>query len=91
MFFNDIYQNRSVRLAFVRRIRHIHRVRRVFAADALIGRFLPRLGPLVVTRAASFLLGANFHFSIILQPAVCQEHCAASAGSDQQSPRPYLF
>ena len=32
---------------------------KVVAADALLGRFLPRLGPLVATQAASFFMFAD--------------------------------
>jgi hypothetical protein len=57
-------------LLFVRRTCILVRRGKVIAADALLGRFLPRLGPLVETRAASFFgslflweplsLGASF-------------------------------
>ena len=33
---------------------------KVVAADALLGRFLPRLGPLVATQAASFFAMTQF-------------------------------
>jgi hypothetical protein len=42
-------------LLFVRRKGILLQRGNVFAADALLGRFLPRLGPPVATQAASFI------------------------------------
>ena len=42
------------RLIFVHRTCILLQRGKVVAADALLGRFLPRLGPLVTTQAASF-------------------------------------
>jgi hypothetical protein len=39
---------------------------KVVAADALLGRFLPRLGPLVATQAASFFALALFAAELLL-------------------------
>ena len=60
MFFKIIFKIRSARLAFICRIRHKGLRGDDLAADALLGRFLPRLGPLVYSRAASFLSGGFF-------------------------------
>lgn len=43
-------------LRFVRRTCILLRCGNIVVADALLGRFLPRLGPLVATQAASFIL-----------------------------------
>ena len=53
-------QNHLTLLIFVRRTCMLLRRGKTFAADALLGRFLPRLGPLVATQAASFVLAAPF-------------------------------
>jgi len=39
---------------------------KVVAADALLGRFLPRLGPLVATQAASFFALTLFAAELLL-------------------------
>jgi len=39
---------------------------KVVAADALLGRFLPRLGPLVATQAASFFAMTLFAAELLL-------------------------
>jgi 2-polyprenyl-3-methyl-5-hydroxy-6-metoxy-1,4-benzoquinol methylase len=52
-FSNKIGQHH---LLFVRRTCILLQRGKVFAADALLGRFLPRLGPPVATQAASFVL-----------------------------------
>jgi hypothetical protein len=44
-------------LIFIWRVYILLQCGNVVAADALLGRFLPRLGPLVATQAASFRFG----------------------------------
>ena len=54
-------------------------VRQAFAADALLGRFLPRLGPLVETQAASFVSAASFFYAALKFQRV-EENAAGTAG-----------
>jgi hypothetical protein len=53
-------KNWAASLAFCASHAHIIATRQGFAADALLGRFLPRLGPLVTTQAASLFAVAQF-------------------------------
>jgi len=53
-------------LRFVRCGRILLQRGKVVAADALLGRFLPRLGPLVATQAASFFALTLFAAELLL-------------------------
>jgi|GEM_PF-6603071 len=55
-------KNRTDLLLFVHRTFILLRCGKPLAADALLGCFLPRLGPLVATQAASFL----FVFAVVI-------------------------
>jgi hypothetical protein len=86
-----VIKNRSAGLLFVRRTCILLRCGNRVAADALLGRFLPRLGPLVATRAVSFFLGHYSSFGLLPGWTQCFAPSSMTAVRKNDPSAPPLF